>query len=362
MSSAKNENDLGGGDSVSASERSEAETSQSGDVGGEGDEGAQGDDINAAASENGAEKLEDLQPEKDGSEPDSDGEGSARRFVIRQYGGSVVLEPSVPVFGSSAKAMEEAPEKGSFAEAVKFAKLQPSTAVYWEDSEVPLWDNVSALPKEAKIEVERLGQLPELPRGCEVTSLAMLLGSRSIEADKLELAERIEKDETPLRVSGGVVSFGDPNKGFVGDIYDLSKNGYGVYHKPVFSLLSQYAPDSALDLTGCDFADALYFVASGTPVWIITNSWYSKLPDSQFETWTTPGGKIKATYREHSVLVTGYDSDRVYFNDPLLSAESARMGPFVEAWIQMGRQAVTLAPASSKEDIPNNSPLKFLES
>jgi uncharacterized protein YvpB len=263
-------------------------------------------------------------------------------FEVRDYESGLALEPAVAVFSSRAKPAL-AYEKGSFAEAAAFARTQPGSVIYWSKSESIIWDNSNPLPDEKTMKVEKISQLPELPRGCEVTSLAMLLSARGISADKLELAERIAKDNTPLEVEGGKIYFGDPNKGFVGSIYDLSEDGYGVYHKPICDLLQEYEPDAAIDLTGCEFEDVLRIVAAGNPVWVVINSWYQELPESQFETWHVPGGELKATYREHSVLVTGYDSQRIFFNDPLLQAESALREDFIKAWVQMGRQAVAAA-------------------
>lgn len=56
-------------------------------------------------------------------------------------------------------------------------------------------------------------QYPELPRGCEVTSLAMLLQYSGVPVEKMELAENVRKDSTPLNKQNGAVFWGDPNEG-----------------------------------------------------------------------------------------------------------------------------------------------------
>ncbi|MEK4222681.1 C39 family peptidase [Bacillus sp. FSL W8-0116] len=191
-------------------------------------------------------------------------------------------------------------------------------------------------------------QLPELPRGCEVTSLAMLLQSAGVSVDKMELAKEVKKNPATYLVENGLIFFGDPDNGFVGDMYTLSKPGLGVYHKPILELANKYLPEGkkALDLTGADFEELKVHLSDGRPVWVIINTTYNKLPDSAFQTWHTESGKIKITYKEHSVLVTGYDDQYVYFNDPLTNVKNqkAPIDSFEKAWVQMGRQAITYLP------------------
>ncbi|GAE94580.1 hypothetical protein JCM21714_3751 [Gracilibacillus boraciitolerans JCM 21714] len=49
----------------------------------------------------------------------------------------------------------------------------------------------------------------------------------------MKLSEKIKKDDTPYTMKNGVIYFGDPNIGFVGDMYNLENPGYGVYHDPL---------------------------------------------------------------------------------------------------------------------------------
>ncbi|MFZ3590071.1 C39 family peptidase [Bacillus sp. DJP31] len=189
-------------------------------------------------------------------------------------------------------------------------------------------------------------QYPELPRGCEVTSLAMLLQHANVKIDKMELAELVKKDPTVFRKESGKVYFGNPNDGFVGDMYNLKKPGYGVYHKPIKELAERFLPGEIQDITGRDFESVKAYLSAGYPVWIISNATYKELDPSSFQVWDTPTGQVKITYREHSVLITGYDTNYIYFNDPI-SGEKNRKAPiqdFIRAWEQMGSQAITIGP------------------
>jgi len=193
------------------------------------------------------------------------------------------------------------------------------------------------------IDAPVINQLPELPRGCEVTSLAMLLQYAGVEVDKMTLAEGVKKEPSTYRKENGVIYFGHPNDGFVGDMYSYHNPGLGVYHKPIKELADQYLPGRMVDLTGSDFQELKIHLSDNRPVWVIINTAYSRLPDSRFQTWQTPSGPVDITYKEHSVLVTGYDAQYIYFNDPL-TGEKNRKAPiteFEDSWVQMGSQAIT---------------------
>lgn len=199
------------------------------------------------------------------------------------------------------------------------------------------------LVTEILIDAPVLSQLPELDRGCEVTSLAMLLRHAGIQADKMVLAKQIKKDPTRFSRIDGITYFGNPNDGFVGDIYTFAKSGLGVYHKPVAALAESYLPGRVLDLSGESFDDVITQLAKGKPVWVITNSTYKYLADSHWRTWHTPTGIIKVTYYEHCVLLTGFDDQFIYFNDPLTAGKNIKVArtEFIQAWEQIGRQAIS---------------------
>ena len=186
-------------------------------------------------------------------------------------------------------------------------------------------------------------QLPELPRGCEVTVLAMLLESAGVNADKMKLAKEVKKNPALYHVKNGKIHFGDPNKGFVGNMYTFSKPGLGVYHEPILELGNQYIPGQMVNLTGESFNELKIPLSDGRPVWVIINAEYRELPDSYFEIWETESGPVKITMKEHSVLITGYDEKHIYFNDPLTGKKNkkAPIQDFEKSWVQMGSQALT---------------------
>ncbi len=232
----------------------------------------------------------------------------------------------------------------TFTEAINYAISNNYDNVYYKSDKNILWMRNPKLGEGRVLKVPFKQQLPELPRGCEVTSLSMLLEYNNVSVDKLVLAQEVTKDTTPYSKKDGKVYFGNPYYGFVGDMYDLSKPGYGVYSTPIAKLASEFTSRPVLDMTNLQFNDILYVVGQGMPVWIVINSTFAPLPDSYFEYWNTDSGIVKVTYKMHSVLITGYDNKHVYINDPLYDKPNRKVeiNNFKAAWEQMGNQAVTI--------------------
>jgi uncharacterized protein YvpB len=204
-----------------------------------------------------------------------------------------------------------------------------------------------------RIRVRALSQFPELPYGCEVTSLAMLLAWAGHPVSNTVLAGEIARDPTPpvLRAIPGfhgnplmeVTRWGNPNEGFVGSM--TGRNGalgYGVYHGPVVRLLRRILPGRAEDLTGAAWTRILSVVAGGTPVVVWTTITFQ--PTREWVTWQSPEGPVTATPLEHAVLVVGYTPTSILINNPYNgeALEPVARGPFVAAWKQLGAQAVTV--------------------
>lgn len=200
-------------------------------------------------------------------------------------------------------------------------------------------DNVSK--KNQALEVPLIMQEPELARGCEVTSLAMLLQYMNIDVDKMELSKKMKYvpfiDEDGQR--------GNMHEGFVGDMETFDNDGLGVYVEPIIDLAEKYvSPERIINLTGKSMKDLYDQIDQGHPVWVINNSSFQVLSSDEFETWNTKIGEMQVTYNQHSVIITGYDDNFIYINDPLYPEANQKINRvnFEEAWKQMGSQAMTI--------------------
>lgn len=230
-----------------------------------------------------------------------------------------------------------------YGDALAFAKDKGNSQITYKDYR--LWRNKSNRKRAAYIDdVPMILQYPELPRGCEVTSLAMLLNFAGVEVDKMKLADEVRKDPTPFSKKENVTTFGNPYDGFVGDMYSLDNPGLGVYHGPIRNLAEKYLPGQIVDMTEASFEDILYPVSQGAPVWVIVPSTYDIVPEEQWQTWETPTGTINVTRKMHSVIIVGYDDQYIHVNDPYGRVSQLPRKNFQKGWEQMGRQAITFIP------------------
>ncbi|WP_346426378.1 C39 family peptidase [Bacillus cereus] len=185
-------------------------------------------------------------------------------------------------------------------------------------------------------------QLPELHNGCEVVSMTMMLKYHGHNVDKLTLAKQLPVDSTPMvKGAGSILIWGDPSVGFVGDVKGISP-GYSIDPAPLKKVLDRYT-NSGINLTGSDFSKIERLVAQGKPVvtWITASFSHPVAP----KTWKTPSGKtIQADFDMHAVLVTGYDNDYVYINDPLRRGKGAKIPKqkFISSYNYMEKKALSM--------------------
>jgi uncharacterized protein YvpB len=184
-------------------------------------------------------------------------------------------------------------------------------------------------------------QHPELPSGCEITSLSMLLNYAGVAKTKMDLLPDMKRDTTPIQrdANGNIIFWGNPNNGFVGDITGKSR-GFGIFHTALLELLQKYIP-SGKDMTRSPFEQLEDQIASGIPVVVWTTIDFQE--PTNWNVWDTPSGPIKTSFMEHAVLLVGYDPDRVYVNDPWTGKAQYPVdkAQFIRSWDAMGRQALT---------------------
>jgi uncharacterized protein YvpB len=155
-----------------------------------------------------------------------------------------------------------------------------------------------------RLEVPLIMQLPELPTGCEATAIAMMLRYAGSPLTKFDVV-----DEMPYS--------NDPYKGFVGDPF--TEDGFTIYPQALMSLVYTQL-GSAVDLTGVGLADLRAFLQASKPVccWIADDQGYV-----------------------HCVVITGYEDDIIYLNDPLEGFVTMTASEFEHLWDNNARRALS---------------------
>ena len=136
----------------------------------------------------------------------------------------------------------------------------------------------------------------------------------------------------------------NPDTGFVGDVYgqwgQIPPNAYGVHAEPVADVLRQYGLQ-AYAHRPLSWDQLRAEIAAGRPVivWII-GSITNGIP--VYYTPTDGLSTIVARY-EHTVVVTGYTQNLVYYlNGDTIYSRS--VSQFLDSWSALGNMAVTARP------------------
>ena len=183
---------------------------------------------------------------------------------------------------------------------------------------------------------EPVCQFPELPTGCEVTSLTMVLNYYGFDVDKTEMADSwIVKDE---------VGYTDFRQAFVGNPRD--NLSYGCYAPVIGDAAERFLADNESEinvfvLEGCEFEQLFSYLNDGIPVIV----WGTLDCKEGYEsvTWNVDGKELSWITPEHCMVLIGYDEDNVSVADPYYGdVRTYDRELFGERFEQLYGQAVVL--------------------
>lgn len=196
-------------------------------------------------------------------------------------------------------------------------------------------EKYAELPGSASVDVKVIKQHPELPNGCEVTSLAMALNYNGYKISKMALKD-------------GYLPIGTENiyEYNIGD--PANKTGsYGCYSPVIKKTADAFFADkgitdcTAIDITHCNISELYYRVAQGQPVIVWATQYMEKRPYI-IKSWEENGLTFNWKAPLHCMLLTGYDGDTVTLTDPIYGVVEHDRELFETRWHQMGEQAVVL--------------------
>lgn len=202
--------------------------------------------------------------------------------------------------------------------------------------------NVSSI---GKLNVPIVKQNPELPNGCEITSLTAILNYYGIDSNKMDLVNHYLPKEAVVN-NGGKLVGPDPNIAYAGDPTKLN-DGYYVYAPPIVEVANQVLFEhnseyKAMDLTNASREEITGYVNSGVPVltWVTID--LKKPRTSGY--WAINGtNKKHHVYRNlHAVVMLGYKDDTVTVMNPLTGYEKIDADTFFESYKSLGSHAVVI--------------------
>ena len=187
-------------------------------------------------------------------------------------------------------------------------------------------------------------QNPELPNGCEVTSMAMALGAAGCPVDKLTLYSYLPRESITER--GGQRFGPDPEKAYAGDADELT-GGWYCFEEPMIQAADRWLDHCgsglrARSVTGLSKTVLDRYARDQIPlvVWVTLD--YASPQRSDF-TWLLEDGTMYWPYRNlHCVVLTGAEGGQYWVADPLAGITQVNQALFWDSFSAMGCRAVMI--------------------
>lgn len=252
--------------------------------------------------------------------------------------GEVVLEGLTPGMNYIIKAMDakdsqqdiqnQTGQKMSFKEGQEYVVFETYTAGNEQHLSVPV-----------------VLQKPELPHGCEITSLTAVLNYFRFPVTKTEMSEKYLPKQDFKIINGKRIG-PNPHAAFAGDPANL-KTGMYVFADPIAKAAKLVAKDQQIPLhvqnvSGQSKESLLQYVKQGIPVVIWVTLDLSK--PRTHGSWIIDGTnrKHEAFMNLHAVVLTGYADGKVFVMDPLHGYLSHDEEQFFSSYKELGSQAVAI--------------------
>ncbi|CDC82447.1 uncharacterized protein conserved in bacteria [Clostridium sp. CAG:964] len=199
--------------------------------------------------------------------------------------------------------------------------------------------------------VPLIGQ-QKLPTGCETCSAVMLLNYYGYNISETSFADKY-LIKRPLGYGKYGLEGPDPNCAFIGSPY--TTNSFGAYAPVMAKSMNSYLAKKSYKAVSVSGKSLEYlagkYIAQGQPVMV----WATIYMTASYKTttWRVNYTDENARYKkgssytwlanEHCLLLTGYDSNFYYFNDPWTNSRIAYSKSVVNTrYNELGKQAVVM--------------------
>lgn len=206
------------------------------------------------------------------------------------------------------------------------------------------------LPASHLLQVPAILQLPELPNGCEATSLAMVLQYYGYSATKEDIAFTYMPRQD-FETIDGVLYGSDPEKAYPGNPTEVGYYCYpGVAARASNRYLStQYAPGQrAAVLNGLSAATIMQYISQNQPLLLwVTIDGQELYPADNFSWVIAATGEEYAPYTNmHVVVVCGYDEENFILRDPLGEMQTMPHASLMSTYQAAGGHALVIRSTS----------------
>lgn len=158
--------------------------------------------------------------------------------------------------------------------------------------------------------VENILQNPDLPNGCEIVSLSIVLNYMGVETDPVKLSDEY--------LPKGLFWYDSPYEKYIGD---PKGNGTGCYAKCIADTANRYLKDKGSDLvcyniSGKSFDELEEYVDDGVPVIVWGTVFMDCDPTVCYSYWY--GDDVVTWYsHSHCLVMIGHSAYTYVFADPL---------------------------------------------
>lgn len=173
----------------------------------------------------------------------------------------------------------------------RFKNTKTKRAYYWISKK----GQITGIKNYAKVICQR----PQLPTGCEITAVTMMLNFAGKKVSKFRAAALMHRSS-------------NPNKGFIGSPYKKYPGGYWVAPKGVQSVVKHYLHRAKIMTRASIKAIKAKLLQSHLVVaWV---GWWDG-------------------FSNHALALTGYHGNRIYYNDPWTGTKrSMSLSTFKRHW------------------------------
>lgn len=193
------------------------------------------------------------------------------------------------------------------------------------------------LPTSYILDVKNIMQNPELPNGCEIVSLTIVLNYLDFDVDKCYMADHYLTKGPLGQVTPWEAYLGNPR----------NADAYGCYSPVITKDANTFLSDMdselvAYDLSGTPFEDLFEEIVNGNPIIIWATADMEKPRLST--TWNINGEDFTWKSPEHCLVMYGYNTENnlVYVADPLVGNTIYNLHVFKNRYKQMYSQAVVI--------------------